>query len=135
MAEMTVHGGDVWQVAEDLSIDASDLLDFSANINPRGLPPGARERLMRDAGDLRLLSTYPDPAARRLRAALSEKLGVPSEAIAVGPGAEALLAPALRAAGARRVSRPAYLPSANIAAYASNRGLSSCRSNPPVAHS
>ena len=44
---MIVHGGDVWQVSEDLGIDASDLLDFSANINPRGLPPRARERLAR----------------------------------------------------------------------------------------
>ena len=33
---MTVHGGDVWQVAEDLGIEASELLDFSAIINQRG---------------------------------------------------------------------------------------------------
>ncbi len=67
---MTVHGGDVWQVGEELGIPASELLDFSANINPRGLPPRARERLARDASDPRLLSFYPDPSARRLRNAL-----------------------------------------------------------------
>ena len=39
---MTVHGGDIWQIGEDLGIAPSDLLDFSANINPRGLPPRAR---------------------------------------------------------------------------------------------
>src|SRR5580704_14814581 len=64
---VTVHGGDVWQVSDDLDIDASQILDFSANINPRGLPPRARERLKRDASDARLLSFYPDPSARRLR--------------------------------------------------------------------
>jgi len=103
---MIAHGGDVWQVSEELSIAASDILDFSANINPRGLPPRARERLARDASDARLLSFYPDPAARRLRAALSEKLGVMSEAIIVGPGAEALLAPILGYAQPRRALIP-----------------------------
>jgi threonine-phosphate decarboxylase len=103
---MTVHGGDVWQAAEDLGIPACELLDFSANINPRGLPPLAKERLARDASDSLLLSLYPDPYARRLRQALSEQLAVSAEAIAVGPGAEALLAPILRCLGAQRVLVP-----------------------------
>jgi threonine-phosphate decarboxylase len=93
---MLVHGGDVWQTAEKLGISASEILDFSANINPRGLPPHARERLARDATDARLLSFYPDPSARHLRMVLSEKLCVPAEAIVVGAGAESLLAPILR---------------------------------------
>jgi threonine-phosphate decarboxylase len=86
-----MHGGDVWQVAEEFGISAEEILDFSANINPRGLPSRARERLARDASDSRLLSFYPDPSARRLRKVLSERLTVPAEAIVVGPGAEALL--------------------------------------------
>ena len=93
---MTVHGGDVWQVSEELGIAASEILDFSANINPRGLPPQARERLKRDASDARLVSFYPDPSARRLREALSQQLAVPADAIVVGPGAESLLAPIVR---------------------------------------
>jgi threonine-phosphate decarboxylase len=93
---MIVHGGDVWQVGDEMGIPVSQLLDFSANINPRGLPPQARDRLARDAGDPRLLSLYPDPSARRLRNALSEQLAVDADAIAVGPGAESLLGPILR---------------------------------------
>jgi threonine-phosphate decarboxylase len=93
---MIAHGGDVWQVGEELGIAASELLDFSANINPRGLPPRARERLARDASDARLLSFYPDPSARRLREALSERLAISPDAIVIGPGAESLLAPILR---------------------------------------
>jgi len=103
---MTVHGGNVWQVAEELGISASEILDFSASVNPRGLPLRARERLARDASDARLLSCYPDPSARLLRRALSEQLGVPAEAIAVGPGAESLLGPVLRAVEAQRVLVP-----------------------------
>jgi threonine-phosphate decarboxylase len=93
---MTVHGGDVWQAGEELGIPPSDLLDFSANINPRGLPPAALERLKRNAADSRLLSRYPDPSARALRSALSERLAVPADAIAIGPGAASLLTPILR---------------------------------------
>ncbi len=103
---MIAHGGDVWQVAAEFGIPVEEILDFSANINPRGLPARARERLERDAADSRLLSLYPDPTARRLREALSAKLGVPFETIVVGPGAEALLAPILLAIGARRAFIP-----------------------------
>jgi threonine-phosphate decarboxylase len=103
---MTVHGGDVWQAAEDFGVAASEILDFSANINPRGLPPRARERLARDASDMRLLASYPDPSARGLRRALSEQLGVPVEAITVGPGAESLLAPILRCLDPERALVP-----------------------------
>jgi threonine-phosphate decarboxylase len=93
---MTAHGGDVWRVAGDLNIPVSELLDFSANVNPRGLPPRALDRLLRDAADPKLLGLYPDRSASTLKNALSDRLGVPAEAIVVGPGAEALLAPALR---------------------------------------
>jgi len=103
---MTAHGGDVWQVAAELGIPASDLLDFSANINPRGLPPAARERLARDASDSQLLSFYPDPCARRLREALSDQLEITADSIAVGPGAESLLAPILGCLQPRRALVP-----------------------------
>jgi threonine-phosphate decarboxylase len=93
---VTVHGGDVWQVGEELGIAASEILDFSANINPRGLPLRARERLERDASNARLLSFYPDPSARRLREVLSQQLAVTADAIVIGPGAESLFAPILR---------------------------------------
>jgi len=93
---VTVHGGDVWQVGEELGIAPSEILDFSANVNPRGLPPRSRERLVREASDARLLSFYPDPSARRLREALSHQLAVTADAIVVGPGAESLLVPILR---------------------------------------
>jgi threonine-phosphate decarboxylase len=94
---MSVHGGEVWQVASELGISASDVLDFSANINPRGLPLRARERLAQCASDPNLLRLYPDPSARVLRAALSETLGVAFESILIGPGSEALLYPILHA--------------------------------------
>jgi threonine-phosphate decarboxylase len=99
---MTVHGGDVWH----LGIPASEILDFSANINPRGLPPRAFERLQRDASNRQLLSFYPDRSASRLRNALSRKLDIPPESIVIGSGAESLLAPILRCLQPKRVLVP-----------------------------
>ena len=108
--QIATHGGDVWQVAEELGIPASkvalELLDFSANINPRGLPPRAMARLTRDAADSRLLRLYPDPSARCLRNALGERLAVSPAAIVVGPGAEALLSPILRCLHSKRALVP-----------------------------
>jgi len=103
---MNMHGGDVWQVAEELGGTASELLDFSANINPRGLPARALLRLARDAANPQLLSFYPDPAARNLRRALASRHRVPVESIVVGPGAEALLNPILRYLRCRRLLSP-----------------------------
>jgi threonine-phosphate decarboxylase len=103
---MSPHGGDVWQVAAEAGIAAEDLLDFSANVNPLGLPSGARQRLAADAANPRRLGLYPDPAARTLRLALSRHLGVPAEAIVAGPGAAALLNPALRCCSTQRALVP-----------------------------
>jgi len=99
---MTVHGGDVWR----LGIPASEVLDFSANINPRGLPPRAFERLQRDASSRQMLSFYPDRRASHLRDALSRKLDIRPESIVIGPGAESLLAPILRCLKPKRVLVP-----------------------------
>jgi threonine-phosphate decarboxylase len=111
---MTVHGGDVW----NLGIPAEELLDFSANVNPRGLPPCALAQLARDVTNPQLLRRYPDPSARTLRTALSRQLDVPPESIVIGPGAEALIGPALRAIGARRalVPVPAFSEYARVCA-------------------
>jgi threonine-phosphate decarboxylase len=103
---MTVHGGDVREAAQEMGLPSAEILDFSANVNPRGLPPRAFERLKQDASDPRLLAMYPDRSVRGLREALSGRLGVPPEAIAVGPGAEALLGPILRSLRASRALVP-----------------------------
>lgn len=99
---MTTHGGDVW----DHGIPASEILDFSANINPRGLPPAAQDRLLRDAANSQLLSYYPDPSARALRHALSNYIDCPPESIVTGPGAEALMSPIFRHLRSKRALIP-----------------------------
>lgn len=103
---MTLHGGDARAVAEEAGIELSEITDFSANVNPRGLPRRAREKLVAEALSETMLGLYPEPSARRLRRALSKRLDVPPEAIVAGPGAEALLTPILRCLRASRALVP-----------------------------
>lgn len=77
-----VHGGNIYE-----DTPAGGWLDFSANINPLGLPASAREAIAAHIGDV---IHYPDPAARRLRQALSSSYDVPPAALVLGNGAAEL---------------------------------------------
>lgn len=55
------HGGDIWTAAESAGFSAEDILDFSANINPLGPPPGLLGYLTEKITEI---TRYPDPAAR-----------------------------------------------------------------------
>ncbi|MEE3380239.1 MAG: threonine-phosphate decarboxylase [Succiniclasticum sp.] len=81
-----VHGGDIY--GADGLPQKKVLLDFSANINPLGIPSGVRQAI-RDA--IAGCVNYPDPFCRRLRARLAERLGVPAERIYCGNGASDVL--------------------------------------------
>ena len=104
------HGGDVERVAREAGIPVERLLDFSANVNPMGLPARAAERLAREARDPRIVSHYPNPEASELRCLLSRQLDVPGECIAIGAGADSLIHAAVRALRPRRclVLMPAF---------------------------
>src|SRR5437879_5127718 len=100
------HGGDVDHVAREAGIPVERLLDFSANVNPMGLPPRAAERLAREARDPRIVSHYPDPRATELRQLLSQRLDVPGECIAIGAGADSLIHAAVRVLRPKRCLIP-----------------------------
>lgn len=63
-------------------------LDFSANINPLGLPEGIREAVTAAAG---FWAHYPDPDCTALTQALAASEQVPPERIVCGSGADDLL--------------------------------------------
>ena len=84
------HGGDIY--SREIA------LDYSANINPLGLPPGVRKTL-KQCVEGELCSLYPDSSCRALRQALAQHHGIPEEHIICGNGAADLifgLAAALR---------------------------------------
>ncbi len=102
------HGGNLAALARRSGRAAESLLDFSANINPLGMPAVARAALIAAIDEL---GHYPDPACTALRAAIGAHLGVASECIVVGNGAEQLIwwLPRLLAARRVLVTAPAYV--------------------------
>lgn len=74
------HGGDVY--------GGGITLDFSANTNPLGTPPGVLEAVCRA---LPRLHRYPDPYCRRLVQAITGHEQVPASYILCGNGAADLI--------------------------------------------
>jgi len=62
------HGGNVFAVARHLGVRPEELLDFSASINPLGMPAVVREAIINGVGRL---VHYPDAYAQPLREALA----------------------------------------------------------------
>ncbi|MDY6029476.1 MAG: aminotransferase class I/II-fold pyridoxal phosphate-dependent enzyme [Acidaminococcaceae bacterium] len=79
------HGGNIYE--PDFSIDKLKA-DFSANINPLGLPAGVK-KAMQNA--FSLCVNYPDAMCRELAAATAAFLDVPAENIFFGNGAADVL--------------------------------------------
>ena len=76
------HGGDIY--TQEIETD------YSANINPLGLPEGVRDMLAASIGT-EVCSVYPDSRCTRLREALGRHHGVPEEWIICGNGAADLI--------------------------------------------
>lgn len=74
-------------LAEQLGIPVERIAKLDANENPYGPSPRALAAL----AAYRDYQIYPDPDARRLRAALGRHLGVGPECIAVGAGSDELI--------------------------------------------
>lgn len=79
------HGGNIYEI--ELG-KRSSILDFSANVNPLGIPAGIKRLLSRQ---LKNLVHYPDPTAHRLTAALARYWKVKEENILVGNGSTELI--------------------------------------------
>lgn len=74
------HGGDIYTHAAEI--------DFSANINPYGMPEEVRDALISAADDC---SAYPDPYCTELRKKIAEVWNVPYDGILCGNGAADLI--------------------------------------------
>ena len=71
-----VHGGDIYS---DPSLKQNkEMLDYSANINPLGIPAGVCRALKNAVADS---VNYPDAFCRELRAGLSRYFSLPAEMI------------------------------------------------------
>lgn len=78
------HGGDIYS-QEDQGLY---LTDYSANINPLGLPQGVKDALMEG---MDFYSNYPDPYCRKLTKAVAEDMDVSREHLIFGNGASDII--------------------------------------------
>lgn len=79
------HGGDILSYQDYYP---GDLIDFSSNINPLGLPKGLKEEVLKGFEDIR---AYPDIQYRHLKSHLGAYLNCPRENVMVGNGAMDLI--------------------------------------------
>ena len=68
--------------------DKKDVLDFSININPLGMPEGLRKRLEAALGDL---GRYPEITGETARNKIAEDIGAAPENVILGNGAIELI--------------------------------------------
>ncbi len=83
-----VHGGDIWRFAKRYGLDVEKIIDFSASINPVGLPAAVKDII---SMTIENILHYPDPDYTALRERLARYLSVDIESIMVGNGSSDLI--------------------------------------------
>ncbi|HAD03990.1 MAG: threonine-phosphate decarboxylase [Desulfuromonadales bacterium GWD2_61_12] len=97
---MSGHGGDVAAAARELGLPASEVLDFSASINPLGIPAGVLAAAQRGVAES---VHYPEIAGDALAAALAAHHGLSAEHFLPGAGSTPLFYLLARVLRPRRV--------------------------------
>ncbi len=82
------HGGNVYAVARQLGISEDMVIDFSASINPLGMPGSARSEVLKLTGSL---GNYPDPSSGAFIEALSSRFAIRPECLIAGNGSTELI--------------------------------------------
>ncbi len=84
----TLHGGDLDEISRIYGIDKGNILNFSGNVNPLGLPLSVKKAITEhpDAA-----VNYPDVSYMELRRAIGEYTGTDFEHIVVGNGSTELI--------------------------------------------
>lgn len=88
--ERLLHGGNIYDgyIEQKIAGSGEKLLDFSANINPLGMPDSVKQAVT-DA--LPGAVHYPDPLCRKLKKALAKAYGLPEHVLICGNGGADLI--------------------------------------------
>ena len=85
---MENHGGNIYRVEKNNNIKKEEILDYSSNINPLGVP----DKLINAIKDnIDVIINYPDPDYEELKNALAGYTNVNNEDIIVGNGAAEII--------------------------------------------
>ena len=80
--KMDFHGGNIYKIFREKNI--TEILDYSSNINPYGVPESLKQKITENIG---ILERYPDPDYVELREKLAQLNKVELENIVLGNGA------------------------------------------------
>lgn len=83
-----IHGGQIFKTARQLGLSPEELTDFSANINPLGMPREIRDGVLQAMDSL---SHYPDIECSPLKEAIAKAEGVEPSWVLCGNGAADLV--------------------------------------------
>ncbi|MFZ5965597.1 MAG: threonine-phosphate decarboxylase CobD [Bacillota bacterium] len=102
------HGGNVYEIAEAYGFKEEEIVDFSANINPLGLPKSFKKALVEN---IHVVEKYPDPEYKSLVQTIAEANHVAPENIIVGNGATEIIFSIISALRAKRclLTAPTFL--------------------------
>ena len=84
--KMDFHGGNIYKVFREKNI--KEILDYSSNINPYGIPESLKSRIIEN---LEILERYPDPDYVELREKLANLNNVNLSDIILGNGATEII--------------------------------------------
>jgi threonine-phosphate decarboxylase len=82
------HGGNIYRLIEQYGMDIDEIIDFSASINPLGVPKSV---MLEIVNNIKYLCNYPDPDTVRLRQELAKYLGINYQYIICGNGSTELI--------------------------------------------
>ena len=100
------HGGNIKEISRNYNINCNEIIDFSANINPLGMPNSVRECIV---NNLNQIEKYPDISYFDLKRTISEyeneradKDIISSENIILGNGAAEIIYSVVRGANPKK---------------------------------
>lgn len=99
------HGGDFYHWNKQMGIAQQDILDFSVNVRPEGMPDFLKAGLLKT---LNGLSAYPSPHAEELQELCAEYYGLAPQNFVFGNGSNELFTALASALKKRGISR-AYI--------------------------
>ena len=78
-----IHGGEVWDIANETGLRLEDVLDYSSSINPLGPSPRALDAIKTSFGQVPF---YPDSDSSVLREAIARRFGLGKGNVVIGNG-------------------------------------------------
>jgi len=82
------HGGNIYEIAKKYGMNEKEIIDFSANINPLGIPYKLKEAII---SSINVIENYPDPDYKDLVAAIARYNNIDEKFVVPGNGATEII--------------------------------------------